>query len=66
MEKAGPVPKVGVAVFLLKGKAVLLGKRRSSTGHGTFALPGGHLEFGQYTNLPSSSCPISHTTCLLI
>ncbi|KAK2994365.1 hypothetical protein RJ640_017877 [Escallonia rubra] len=42
-----PVPEVGVAVFLLKGKTVLLGRRRSSTGHNTFALPGGHLEFGE-------------------
>ncbi|KAA8529224.1 hypothetical protein F0562_033977 [Nyssa sinensis] len=42
-----PVPKVGVAVFLLKGKNVLLGRRLSSLGHNTFALPGGHLEFGE-------------------
>ncbi|XP_059648629.1 nudix hydrolase 1-like [Cornus florida] len=44
-----PVPKVGVAVFLLEGRTVLLGRRRSSTsiGHNTFGLPGGHLEFGE-------------------
>ncbi|XP_059644858.1 nudix hydrolase 1-like [Cornus florida] len=42
-----PVPKFGVAVFLLKDKTVLLGRRRSSIGHNTFALPGGHLEFGE-------------------
>lgn len=42
-----PVPIVGVAVFLLKGKMVLLGRRLSSVGHNTFALPGGHLEFGE-------------------
>ncbi|XP_041012739.1 nudix hydrolase 1 [Juglans microcarpa x Juglans regia] len=45
MEKG--VPRVGVAVFLLSGKAVLLGRRRSSIGDSTFALPGGHLEFGE-------------------
>lgn len=44
---SSPSPKVGVAVFLLKGKKVLLGRRRSSIGHNTFALPGGHLEFGE-------------------
>ncbi|CAK9149072.1 unnamed protein product [Ilex paraguariensis] len=44
---ASPSPKVGVAVFLLKGNSVLLGRRRSSIGHNTFALPGGHLEFGE-------------------
>ena len=43
---AGAVPRVGVCVFLVKGKTVLLGRRRSSIGDSTFALPGGHLEFG--------------------
>ncbi|XP_019176282.1 PREDICTED: nudix hydrolase 1-like isoform X2 [Ipomoea nil] len=42
-----PVPKVGVAVFLLNGNKVLLGRRLSSIGYNTFALPGGHLEFGE-------------------
>ncbi|XP_065852446.1 nudix hydrolase 1 [Euphorbia lathyris] len=45
MEK--PVPRVAVVVFLVKGKSVLLGRRRSSFGDSTFALPGGHLEFGE-------------------
>ncbi|KAF3432591.1 hypothetical protein FNV43_RR27331 [Rhamnella rubrinervis] len=43
-----PVPKVGVAVFLLRGKTVLLGRRRSTgVGDSKFSLPSGHLEFGQ-------------------
>ncbi|KAJ8448207.1 hypothetical protein Cgig2_025131 [Carnegiea gigantea] len=40
-------PKVAVVVFLLKGRKVLLGRRRSAVGRSTFALPGGNLEFGE-------------------
>ncbi|XP_021718226.1 nudix hydrolase 1-like [Chenopodium quinoa] len=40
-------PKVAVVVFLLNGKKVLLGRRRSAVGNSTFALPGGNLEFGE-------------------
>ncbi|CAK7326490.1 unnamed protein product [Dovyalis caffra] len=42
-----PVPRVGVLVFVLKGKSVLLGRRRATIGDSAFALPGGHLEFGE-------------------
>jgi 8-oxo-dGTP diphosphatase len=41
--------RVGVAVLVRKGSAVLVGRRRDekgkSRGHGTWALPGGHLEY---------------------
>ncbi|XVE91358.1 hypothetical protein REPUB_Repub01dG0002700 [Reevesia pubescens] len=47
MNETKPVPQVGVVVFVLKGNTVLLGRRRSSIGDSTFALPGGHLEFGE-------------------
>lgn len=46
-----PVPKVGVGVLVVKGSQVLIGKRRSSIGDGTFALPGGHLDFGMSFSL---------------
>jgi hypothetical protein len=39
---------VVVVVCVLRGKAVLLGRRRSSLGDSTFSLPGGHLELGNY------------------
>ncbi|KAH7516605.1 hypothetical protein FEM48_Zijuj10G0152800 [Ziziphus jujuba var. spinosa] len=43
-----PTPKVGVAVFLIRGKTVLLGRRRSTgVGDTKFSLPSGHLEFGE-------------------
>jgi len=42
------VPRVGVGigVLIVKGDCVLIGRRRSSIGHSTYALPGGHLDFG--------------------
>lgn len=46
-----PVPRVGVVVFVLKGKFVLLGRRRTTICDAAYALPGGHLEFGQSLHL---------------
>jgi 8-oxo-dGTP diphosphatase len=40
-------PSVGIAVIVIKGNQVLLGKRRQSHGDGTWAFPGGHLEFNE-------------------
>jgi ADP-ribose pyrophosphatase YjhB (NUDIX family) len=46
MDMENGAVEVAVVVFLLRGKTILLGRRRSSIGQSTFSLPGGHLEFG--------------------
>ena len=40
-------PGVGIAVIVTKGDKVLVGKRREEYGRGTWAFPGGKLEFGE-------------------
>ncbi len=40
-------PAVGVAVMVIKKGKVLLGCRKGAHGTGTWAFPGGHLEFGE-------------------
>lgn len=40
-------PKVGVAVILQRADCILLGKRKSEHGQGTFSVPGGHVEMGE-------------------
>jgi 8-oxo-dGTP diphosphatase len=42
-----PRPLIGVAVIVIKNGKVLLGKRKNSHGDGTWAFPGGHLEFNE-------------------
>lgn len=47
---AGPTdnskrPLVGVGVMVVKAGRVLLGKRKHAHGDGTWAFPGGHLEY---------------------
>lgn len=40
-------PKVGVGVLIIQDSKILLGKRKNAHGDGTWAPPGGHLEFGE-------------------
>jgi 8-oxo-dGTP diphosphatase len=38
-------PKVGLGVIIFRDGKVLLGKRKGAHASGTYAFPGGHLEF---------------------
>lgn len=38
------MPGVGVSCIIIKGKDVLIGRRKGAHGAGTWAFPGGHLE----------------------
>ncbi len=40
-------PLIGVAVIICKDNKVLLGERKNAHGDGTWAFPGGHLEFNE-------------------
>jgi 8-oxo-dGTP diphosphatase len=45
---AAPVPRVGVAVIVVRDGRVLVGRRLSgSHGHDTWQFPGGHLAWGE-------------------
>jgi len=39
------IPRVGIAMIILKEQKVLLGKRKGSLGEGTWSFPGGKLEY---------------------
>jgi 8-oxo-dGTP diphosphatase len=40
-------PAVGVAVVVIRGDKVLVGRRRGAHGSGRWSFPGGHLEFNE-------------------
>lgn len=40
-------PAVGLGVIIVKGATVLIGKRLSAHGRGTWSFPGGHLEYNE-------------------
>ena len=47
MQKTTSRPMVGIGVLVIDQDKILLGERINSHGAGSWALPGGHLEFGE-------------------
>lgn len=47
MDSTNAHPQIGVGVIVIRDNKVLMQKRLSKHGHGTWAFPGGHLEFGE-------------------
>jgi 8-oxo-dGTP diphosphatase len=41
------IPKIGVAALIKLDKRLLLIRRKGAHGEGTWAVPGGHLDFGE-------------------
>ncbi|MEO1368515.1 MAG: NUDIX domain-containing protein [Acidobacteriota bacterium] len=46
-ESAPRIVRIGVGVVIARRDLVLVGRRRGAHGGGTWALPGGNLEFGE-------------------
>lgn len=47
MDKTALKPRVGVGIIVVRNGQILLGRRKGAHGAGTWAPPGGHLEFGE-------------------
>jgi 8-oxo-dGTP diphosphatase len=47
MNESKQLPKVGVGVWIIRNNKVLMGKRIGKHGYGTWAPPGGHLEWNE-------------------
>jgi 8-oxo-dGTP diphosphatase len=45
IENEAKLPCVGIGVMIWKDGKILMGKRKGSHGAGTYAFPGGHLEY---------------------
>ncbi len=45
MDQENNLPKVGIGVMIFKDGKVLLGKRKNAHGDGSYAWPGGHMEY---------------------
>lgn len=48
MDRDDDRPRVGVGVIVVRDGRVLVGERLGAHGAHTWALPGGHLEFGEH------------------
>lgn len=47
LDRSEKKPRIGIACVVQKDGKVLLGQRKGALGVGSWATPGGHLEFGE-------------------
>lgn len=66
MDATKEIVRVGVAVFIARDGKLLMQQRKGSHGAGTWALPGGHIEFGETPEQAAEREVLEETGCQVV